>query len=146
MRVRPVVMRLDVVEVARRPERLDVPIELAHPPESASAHHVSHILHVSHQTQGEIVCVQVDRRVPVADRADVALEVADVHRVKADDGDEEADIRLGEPVADQVVLAREHLLEPVERLEERDDRRLVRLLRRREARLVHPVYRPLLVP
>ena len=88
----------------------------------------------------------MDRGVPVADRAEVALEVADVHGVEADDSDEEPDVRLRELAADEIVLALQDLLEPVERLEERHDRRLVRLLRRREARLVHPVYRPLLVP
>jgi hypothetical protein len=55
-------MRLDVLKVCRVLERRIVPVQLAHP------------------------AVQV--RVPITDVADVALEVADVDRVKADDGRE----------------------------------------------------------
>ena len=51
-------MRLDVLEVARVLEGRAAPVERAHP------------------------AVQV--RVPVADRAQVALKVADVYRVEAD--------------------------------------------------------------
>ena len=83
----------------------------------------------------------MDRRVAVADRAEVALEVTDIHRVKANDGDEQPDVRFRELAADEIVLAVQNLLEPVERLEERDDGCLVRLLRRREAGLVHAVCR-----
>ena len=83
----------------------------------------------------------MDRRVSIADRAEVALEVTDVDGIEADDGDEQPDVRLGEPAADKVVLVLQYLLEPVERLEERNDRRLVRLLRRRKASLVHAVCR-----
>ena len=55
--MRPVVVRLDVVKVARRGERGDVPVQLAQP--------------------------EVDRRISVADGPEVALEVAIVCDVKA---------------------------------------------------------------
>ena len=83
--------------------------------------------------------VQVDRRVSVADRADVALEVADVHRVKEDDGDEEADIDLCQGVADDVVPAGEDLLEAIEGLEERDHGCIVRFLRLCEAGFIYSI-------
>ena len=51
----------------------------------------------------------------------------------------ESHVCLGEAVADQIVFAVEHLLEAVERLEERGNSCLVRRLRRREARLVHTI-------
>lgn len=84
-------------------------------------------------------CLQVNGGVPVADGPDVAFEVSYVHRVEAYDGDEEANIRLGEPTANEVVLASKNFLQFVERLEERHHRRLVRGLRRREPRLVHAI-------
>ena len=54
--VRPVVVRLDVLEIARVFERGEVPVELAHP--------------------------EVDRRIAVTNRAEVALEMADIDRVE----------------------------------------------------------------
>lgn len=56
------------------------------------------------------------------------------------DGGEEANVGLGEAIADEVVFAGEHFLEPVERLEERVDGSFIRGLRAREPRLVHAVY------
>ena len=78
-------------------------------------------------------------RVPVTNRADVALEMDDVDGVEADDGDEEADVGLGELVADEVIFAFEDGLEAVERGEEREDGGFVGFLRRGEAGLVHAV-------
>ena len=60
-----------------------------------------------------MVYVQVDRRVPVADRADVALEVADVDGVEAYDGHEQTDVCLSKLIAHEVVLALEDFLKPV---------------------------------
>ena len=54
--------------------------------------------------------------------------MADVDGVEADDRHEEAHVRLSEAAADEVVLAREHLLESIEGREERHDSGLVRLL------------------
>lgn len=56
--LRPIIVHLDMLEVARILERSVVPVQLAHP------------------------LVQV--RVPVADRAQVALEMREVDRVEAD--------------------------------------------------------------
>ena len=56
--VRPIVVRLDMLKVARVLERGHGPVELAHP--------------------------AVEVRVPISDGTDVAFEVADVHRVEAD--------------------------------------------------------------
>jgi hypothetical protein len=93
---------------------------------------------------------------------EIALEVAVVNRVKAHDrrvepgeGDgwssvsvsaavvpfrrslDAPDISLGQPATNEELAAvREEVLESVERLEEDDDILLVRLLRRRKARLV----------
>ena len=55
--------------------------------------------------------------------------------------DKEADIGFGEAVTDKVVLALEHLLDAVERLEERDNGRFVRFLRRCKPGLVHTIYK-----
>jgi hypothetical protein len=72
--------------------------------------------------------------------AEVALEVPDIDSVEANDGREEPDVCLGELVPDDVLLAAlEDLLEAVERLEQRLDRGLVRLLGGGEARLVDAV-------
>ena len=81
----------------------------------------------------------MDGRVPVADRADVALEVANIHRVEADDGDEEADVGIGELVPDEVVFAFEDGLEAVERGEEREDGGFVGFLCGGEAGFVHTI-------
>ena len=56
--MRPVIVRLDVLEVARLLESGDIPVQLAHP--------------------------EVNVRVSVSDGADVAFEVADVDWVEAD--------------------------------------------------------------
>lgn len=64
------------------------------------------------------------------------MEADDTH-----DSDEQPDVCLGELVADEVVLAGEHLLQPVERREQRLHSRLVRLLRRRKPGFVHAVCR-----
>ena len=56
-RMRPVVVRLDVVEVACIFECRAVPVQFAHP--------------------------EMDVRVPVPDGAEIALEVTDIDRVKA---------------------------------------------------------------
>ena len=48
-------------------------------------------------------------------------------------GNEEADVGLGQTIADQVLLAIEHLLETVEGFEQGDDGSLVGLLGRRKA-------------
>lgn len=56
--VTPVIVRLDMLEIARVLECRDVPVQLAHP--------------------------QVEVRVPIPDRADVALEVTNVYRVETD--------------------------------------------------------------
>jgi hypothetical protein len=69
----------------------------------------------------------------------VALEVPVVRGVEAHQGGEEADIRLGELVTDEIALVREPGLEPVETVEEPVVRRLVRVLAGREAALVHAV-------
>lgn len=59
--VAPRVVPLDVLKLRRLLERGDIPVQVAHPP--------------------------VQRRVPRADVADVALEVLDVDGVEADEGD-----------------------------------------------------------
>ena len=66
--------------------------------------------------------------------------MADINGVEADDRDEEAHVRLSEAAADEVVLAREHLLKPVEGREERHNSGLVRLLGRRKPGFVHAIY------
>lgn len=58
------------------------------------------------------------------------------------DGDEKADVGLGEAVADEVVLTLEDPLKPVERRKERGDSGLVCVLRRRHPGLVHPICHP----
>ena len=71
-------MHLNMVKVTRARERLIPPIQLAQP--------------------------QMDRGVAVADRAEVALEVADVDGVEAHDRDEEADVGLGETLVPRYLL------------------------------------------
>ena len=85
--VRPVIVRFDMLKVARILESGDLPVQLAEP--------------------------QVDGRVAVAYRTDVALEVPDVYGVEADDRDEESNVGLGQLVTDEVILALEHLLKPI---------------------------------
>lgn len=78
-------------------------------------------------------CLQMNGGVPIPDGPDVAFEVSYVHRVEAYDGHEEANIRLGKPTANEVVLASKNFLQFLERLEERYHRRLIRGLRRRKS-------------
>ena len=82
---------------------------------------------------------QVDGRVSVADRAQVAFEVADVHGVEADDGDEQADVGLGQPVADEVVLVCQDLLESVETFKDHGNGGGVGFLGGREADFVDAI-------
>lgn len=102
-----------MLEVARILECWDLPVQLAEP--------------------------KVDGGIAVAYRADVALEVPDVHWVEANDCDKESNVGLSELISDEVVLAPEHLLESIERLEERVDGLLVCALCRRESSLVHTI-------
>jgi hypothetical protein len=131
--MRPKVVRLDVLKVARLLKRGHRPIQLAQP--------------------------AVDRGVAAADRTQVALEVRHIHRIEADlrrrqsvsstsggegarkthDSNKETDVGFGEAVADEVLLALEHLLDAAERLEERDDGGFVCLLRGGESGLVHAI-------
>ena len=57
------------------------------------------------------------------------------------DGDEETDVGFGELVPDEGVFPVEHLLETIERVEDRDDGGFVGLLTGCEAGLVHAVCR-----
>src|SRR5690606_2606796 len=75
----------------------------------------------------------------VDDAPPVALEVQVVHGVEADERREEPPVGLGDRVARQPAAPCEPLLEPVERLEQRHDGLLVRLLRGGEAGAVHAV-------
>lgn len=66
-----------------------------------------------------------------------------MHRKKeggTHDGGEEADVGLGEAVADEVVFSCEYFLEPVERLEERNDGSLIRRLRTCKAGFIYTAY------
>src|SRR3546814_5501759 len=69
----------------------------------------------------------------------VALEVAVVDRIEAHQRGEQAPVGFGHPVAQQVALAREALLQVVERREERVVGFLVGLLRGGEAGFVDAV-------
>jgi hypothetical protein len=89
------------------------------------------------------VLVQLARVGPqvrvVDEPPEVALEVADIDRIEADQGGEQPPVGLGEPVAEQIALADRRCLQPVERLEQRQHRFLVGLLGGGEAGLVDAV-------
>lgn len=77
--VAPRVVPLDVLKLRRLLERRLVPVQVAHPP--------------------------VQRRVPGADVADVALEVLHVDGVEADEGDEAAEHEyMGKPFGQEEEL------------------------------------------
>ena len=75
----------------------------------------------------------------VRDPADVALEMAVIDRIEADQRGPQPDIRLGEPPADQPLLPLQPLLQRVELGEQRHHRRLIGMLRGRETGLVNSV-------
>ena len=150
--VRPVIVCLDVIEVARRRECGVIPVQLAQPPRMTDllAWEQDRI-----QTERD---VQMNGGVSVPNGADVAFEVADIYWVEADlmqpakfrdvfhskiletyNCDEQPDIRFSELVTDEVVLAFEHLLEFIKGLEERDDGSLIRLLRLGKPAFVHTI-------
>jgi hypothetical protein len=76
---------------------------------------------------------EIDEPIPIA------LEVPVVHGVEAHERGEEAPVRLGDLIPDEVAAAPEALLELVERGEELVVRMLVGFLRGREACLVDAV-------
>ncbi len=82
----------------------------------------------------------------VGDAAQIALEVTDVHRVKAQQRGEQAPVGFGEPFAAQISPARQALFQPVQRLEQWHDRLFVGRLRGRESGLVHAVVDVLVNP
>jgi hypothetical protein len=55
----------------------------------------------------------------VDQRAAIALEMAEIDWVEADERGEEADVGLGQPTADKIALRGKARLEPVERLKDR---------------------------
>lgn len=69
----------------------------------------------------------------VADPADVALKVAVIDRVEADERREQPDVRLGQYHANEVSRSGKRLRQSVERLEQRCHRLLIGLLRGRNA-------------
>ena len=56
-----------------------------------------------------------------------------VDSVEADERREQTDVGFGQGLAEQKPALGKLLLEPIERIEQRDDRFLIRRLRRREA-------------
>ncbi len=76
----------------------------------------------------ELLQVAAERRV-IPDLAKIALEMAEIDWIEADERGEQAPVRLRQPLADQEALAREPRLEPVERLEQLPERFFVGLLR-----------------
>ena len=79
------------------------------------------------------------QRLVVPDLPQVALEVAEIDRVEADEGGEEPPVGFRQPLAAEVALAGEPRLEPVERLEQGAERLFVCLLRGGEARAIDAV-------
>ena len=65
--------------------------------------------------------------------------MAEVDRIEADEGGEQAPVGLGQPLADEEALVREPRLEDVERFEQRPERLLVGLLGGREAGAIDAV-------
>jgi hypothetical protein len=78
--------------------------------------------------------------VRVVDQApQVAFEMADVDRIEADERREQADIGFGDPLADQIALARQPRLEFIGGLEQRAHRLLIGVLQGREAGAIDAV-------
>ena len=107
VRMAPVIMLLDMLEVGRIFERGVVPVKVQQP--------------------------LVDMRVPVADGPGIALEVTVVDGIEAHDRRVEPDVRLGESVPDEKgqlsgVLCRQHGLDPIERGKELIEGSFVRAL------------------
>jgi len=71
------------------------------------------------------------------------MEIARAHERsrRAHDRDKEPDIRLCQCIADEIVLAGQHLLEAVQTVKERVHRLVVRLLRSREPGLVYAIWK-----
>ena len=75
----------------------------------------------------------------VGDLPQIALEVAEIDRVEADQRREQAPVRLGQPLAAEEALVGEPRLEPIERLEQSAERLLIGGLGGGEAGAVDPV-------
>lgn len=120
--MRPVVMCLDMVEIARILELRVVPVQLAQPPRTVPPDE-------NRGLPSKAQDLQMDRGISVSDGAEVALEVTDVYRIepdlankvknrgaqrttskKSDDGDEESDISLSQLVANEIVFSGKNLL------------------------------------
>jgi hypothetical protein len=99
----------------------------------------------------------MDSGISASNGAEVALEVTEVDRVEADlgkgavhelqdehvqntyNGDPKSDICLSQHTSNKVVVTRQHLLEPIQGIEDEDNCRLVRSLSRGKAGLVHAI-------
>ena len=75
----------------------------------------------------------------VADLGEIALEQAVIGKIEADQGDEGADVGLGQALAQQVATIGQTILEQVEGDEDLADRALVGALPGRKARPVDAV-------
>lgn len=123
LRMAPRIMPLDVVKLRRLLERRMVPVQVAHP--------------------------LVQTRVAAADVANVALEVLHIHRVEARQRHVQADVRLGDVLAQEVGavgLRGEVLLSAVEGLEDAEDALFVGLAGGGEAGLVDAVVDAVVCP
>src|SRR5690606_8076578 len=76
------------------------------------------------------------------DPAAVALEVAVIDLVEADERGEQADVGFSELVSGKITALRKKLLDPVERVEHARDRLLIGRLARSKPRLVDAVVAP----
>lgn len=119
MRMTPVIMLLDMLEVGRILERRVVPVKVLQP--------------------------LVDVRVPVADGPSIALEVTVINGIEAHDRRVEPDVCLGESITDEErrlsgMLCREHALDPIERGKELIEGSFVRALLRSKTSAVNAVY------
>src|SRR5690606_8296664 len=80
----------------------------------------------------------------VDDPAVVALEVAVIDLVEANERGEQADVGFGEPGADKITALRKKLLDPVECVEHARGRLLISGLARSKTRLVDAVVAPVI--
>ena len=88
------------------------------------------VLKVRRLRESRVVVVEilhpfVEVGIVVSNGSDIALEVLMVNWVESNDSGKKSNVRLGQFPANQVLFALEHLLESIQRLEQRSDRRLV---------------------
>lgn len=145
-----------MLEVRRFFEGRVVPVQFLHPAAVPGGNRNHYRIQ---RDRWKLDDVRVDSGVSVSDGSDVALEMADIDRIKANlfatnmcwkivkcqysekthDGDPEPDICFSQHISDKIVFSSQNLFKPVKGIKNWDDSFLVSSLSYREAGFIYTV-------